>query len=60
MKFVFVTVNCPIWQKEVNADNRQERFERKEIIEKSSACGKCLELELLLKEALFEPSSAQF
>jgi hypothetical protein len=42
-----------------NADNCQEIFERKEVIEESSACDACLELELQLKDALSELSSAQ-
>lgn len=42
-----------------HAYNSQESCERKEVVEKSCACDKCLEVELQLKEALLEPSYAQ-
>jgi hypothetical protein len=40
-------------------DNNPESFERKEAPMKNSACDKCLELEIQLKEALSELSYAQ-
>jgi hypothetical protein len=43
------------------ADDSDDRkvVSEEEVIEKSSACGECLELELRLKEALLELSSTQ-
>jgi hypothetical protein len=43
----------------IPTDDSQQSCEQKEVIEKSSACDKCLELELQLKETLLELSSVQ-
>jgi hypothetical protein len=43
----------------IHTDNSQESCERKQVVEKNPACDKCLELELILKEALLELSFAQ-
>jgi hypothetical protein len=40
-------------------DNSRESCERNEVVEKSCACNKCLELELQLKGALLEQNSVQ-